>query len=103
MRSERIERKRRPTHPGEILQEDILPAMGLNQAELARRLGVSRRAINELCQEKRGVSVDMAHRLGRFFGNGAAFWLRMQQAIDIWDTEKAKKKEYEKIKPLQAA
>jgi addiction module HigA family antidote len=96
-------RKRRPTHPGEILREDILPAAQITQTDLARMMGVSRRAVNELCQERRGVSTDMAHRLARVFGNAPEFWLRMQQAVDIWDTLEANKREYEKIKPLKVA
>jgi antitoxin HigA-1 len=96
-------RKRRPTHPGAILREDILPAADITQTELANMMGVSRRAVNELCQERRGVSTDMAHRLARVFGNSPEFWLRMQQAVDIWDTLEANKREYEKIKPLKVA
>src|ERR1041385_8913388 len=98
-----ITRNRRPTHPGAILREDILPDAGINQTELANMMGVSRRAVNELCQERRGVSTDMAHRLARVFGNSPEFWLRMQQAVDIWDTLEANKREYEKIKPLKVA
>lgn len=96
-------RKRRPTHPGAILREDILPAADITQTELANMMGVSRRVANELCQERRGVSTDMAHRLARVFGNSPEFWLRMQQAVDIWDTLEANKREYEKIKPLKVA
>jgi len=96
-------RKRRPTHPGAILREDILPAADITQTELANMMGVSRRAVNELCQERRGVSTDMAHRLARVFSNSPEFWLRMQQAVDIWDTLEANKREYEKIKPLKVA
>jgi addiction module HigA family antidote len=58
-------RQRRPTHPGELLREEILPAAKITQAELAKRMGVSRRTVNEICQERRGVSADMAHRLAR--------------------------------------
>jgi addiction module HigA family antidote len=96
-------RKRRPTHPGAILREDILPGADITQTELANMMGVSRRAVNELCQERRGVSTDMAHRLARVFGNSPEFWLHMQQAVDIWDTLEANKREYEKIKPVKVA
>ena len=51
----RNNRKRRPTHPGEILREDILPAPGLTQDKLARLLGVSRRTISEILHERRPV------------------------------------------------
>ena len=53
-------RKRRPTHPGEILREDVLPAAGLTQDKLARLLGVSRRTVSEILHERRPVTTDMA-------------------------------------------
>lgn len=56
---------RRPTRPGEILRADVLPETGLTQGEFARLRGVSRRTVNEILQEKRPVTVDMAHRLAR--------------------------------------
>jgi len=96
-------RKRRPTHPGAILREDILPASGINQTQLADLIGVSRRTVHEVVQERRPLSVDMAQRLSRIFGNSPEFWLNMQQAVDLWDTSESKRKEYEKLKPLKVA
>lgn len=96
-------RKRRPTHPGEILREDVLPNTGLTQGEFARLLGVSRRTVNEILQEKRPVTVDMAHRLARALNTSPDVWLGLQQDIDLWDTLQANKSEYERIKPLKAA
>ena len=93
-------RKRRPTHPGEILREDVLPAAGLNQAQLAKYLGVSRRTISEIVLEKRPVTTDMAHRLARFLKTTPEVWIRLQEAVDLWDTLQAKKKEYTRIRPL---
>lgn len=103
MKNEGIVRRRRPTHPGVILREDILPAAEITQTVLAQMIGVSRRAVNEICQERRGISTDMAHRLARVFGNAPEFWLRMQQAVDLWDAAEANKTEYQKIKPLKVA
>ncbi|MDP3991796.1 MAG: HigA family addiction module antitoxin, partial [Candidatus Colwellbacteria bacterium] len=68
---------RRPTHPGEILREDVLPALDLTQQEFADRLGVSRLTVSEVLLEKRGVTPDMAIRLGKLLGNGPEIWLRM--------------------------
>jgi antitoxin HigA-1 len=68
---------RRPTHPGEILREDVLPALGLTQKEFADRLGVSRLTVSEVLLEKRSVTPDMAIRLGKLLGNGPEIWLRM--------------------------
>lgn len=88
---------RRPTHPGAILREDILPETGLTQTDLADLLGVSRRTINEIVQEHRPVTTDMACRLARAFGSSPQFWLNMQQAVDIWDANQEKGGEYEGI------
>jgi len=92
--------KRRPTHPGELLREDTIPAAGLTPSELAARLGVSRRGINELLQERRAVNPDLAHRLARVFNTTPEFWLRLQEAVDIWDTWHANHREYDRLKPL---
>jgi addiction module HigA family antidote len=96
-------RKRRPTHPGAILREDILPAAGINQTQLADLIGVSRRTVHEVVQERRPITVDMAQRLSRILGNAPQFWLNMQQAVDLWDTAEVKRAEYEKLKPLKVA
>jgi addiction module HigA family antidote len=96
-------RKRRPTHPGEILREDVIPALNITQGEFARTIGVSRRTVNEILQEKRPVTVDTAHRLARALGTSPDVWLSLQQDVDLWDALQEKKGEYERIKPLKAA
>lgn len=93
---------RRPTHPGAILREDVLPALGLTQTVLAQRLGVSRLTVSDLLHEKRSVSPDMALRLGRLLGNGPNVWLRMQQALDLWELERAKARDYAAIERVAA-
>jgi len=95
--------KRRPTHPGEILREDVIPALNITQGEFARTLGVSRRTVNEILQEKRPVTVDTAHRLARALGTSPDVWLGLQQDVDLWDALQANKSEYERIRPLKAA
>ena len=96
-------RKRRPTHPGEILREDVLPAAGLTQDKLAKLLGVSRRTVSEILHERRPVTTDMAHRLARAFGTSPEMWLGLQQDVDLWDTHHARRKEYELIKRVPTA
>src|SRR5579884_1102216 len=93
-------RKRRPTHPGEILREDIIPAANITQTELAARIGVSRRTISEIIHEKRPITTDIAHRLAKVFNTSPEFWLNLQQAVDIWDALQSNKREYDKIKPI---
>lgn len=95
------DKKRQPTHPGEILREDVLPALGLTQMEFANRLGVSRRTVSELLHERRPVTPDMAIRLGRLLGNGPEIWLRMQQTLELWKLEREKR--YSRIKPVDLA
>ena len=91
-------RKRRPTHPGEILRDDVLPGAGLTQDKLARILGVSRRTISEILHERRPVTTDMAHRLARACGTSPEMWLGLQQDVDLWDLHRARHKEYNRIK-----
>jgi len=77
-------RRRPPTHPGEILREDGLPALRLSVAEAARQLRVTRQRLHRVLAGRAPVTAEMALRLGRFCGNGPDLWLRMQQAHDLW-------------------
>ena len=87
----------KPPHPGEVLREDILPALRMQVKELAGHLGVSRQTLSRLIHEKRAVSADMAQRLGQAFGNGARFWLALQMQHDLWN---AKQKSHTEVAPL---
>jgi len=80
--------KRRPTHPGAVLREDVLPALDMTQTELARRLGVSRLSVSELLHEKRALSPEMAARIVRLLNTTPESWLRMQTAVDLWDVQR---------------
>lgn len=76
---------RKPTHPGAILREDVLPALGMTQTELARRLHVSRLTVSELLHEKRRLSPELAARLGKLTDTSAESWLAMQATLDLWE------------------
>lgn len=89
--------KRAPIHPGEILREDVLPALGLSVSEAARRLGVSRQQLHRIIACTHPISIEMALRIGKLSGNGPGLWLRMQQSYDLWHTEHRLKDELEKI------
>src|SRR3974377_523442 len=93
--------KRRPTHPGEMLQEDFMPDFGLTVAGLAEAVGVSRQSINELLRGRRAVSPEMALRLARLFGNSPEFWLNAQRSVDLWDAAQNVKQEVRRINPLR--
>lgn len=92
--------ERRPTHPGEMLREDFLPDFNLTPAELAKAIGVSRQTVYELLREQRRLSPEMAIRLARLFGNSPEFWLKAQQAVDLWEASQALQEEVKRIEPL---
>jgi addiction module HigA family antidote len=94
-------RKRRPTHPGELIRDELLPQFGLSQGELADAIGVSRRTVNEVLTERRGLSVDMGYRFGRLFQVSPGLLIRMQEAVDVWDTLRANGKDYARIRPAR--
>lgn len=98
----RNRRQRPPTHPGEILREDVLPALKLTISEAARQLRVTRQTLHRILSGKSGITPEMAVRLGKFCGNGPAIWLRMQQTYDLWHAERRLGDELEKI-PAHAA
>ncbi len=80
--------RRPPTHPGEILREDMLKGLGLSVSEAARRLGVSRQQLHRILACTHPITTEMALRIGKFAGNGPGLWLRMQQNYDLWHTTK---------------
>lgn len=92
--------KRPPTHPGEILKEDFLSPLGITQTDLAKALKTSFRTINEILNEKRNVSPDMALRLSRYFGTSPEVWIGLQADYDLYWAMTKSKKTIDGIKPL---
>jgi len=78
---------RKPTHPGAVLREDVLPELGWTQAELANRLMVSRQTVSQLLHEEKAVTAEMAIRISSTVGGTPESWLSMQQAVDLWEAE----------------
>jgi addiction module HigA family antidote len=93
----------RPIHPGEILREDVLPALGRPKTEIARLLGISRQTLYDILNEKQPVTAAMALRLGKLCGDGPEIWLNMQKRHDLQIAERELRTELEKIPHLQAA
>ncbi len=91
--------KRPPIHPGEIMREDVIPALGLSVSEAARQMGVSRQQLHRILACTHPITTEMALRIGKFAGNGPGLWLRMQQSYDLWYAERRMKGELSKIKP----
>jgi addiction module HigA family antidote len=73
----------RPVHPGDILREDVLPALGKPKTEIARLLGVSRQALYDILSENQPLTAQMALRIGKLCGNGGDIWYAMQRAYDM--------------------
>ncbi len=93
----RVPKYRPPSHPGEILLKDFLEPMGITQRELADALHVPYQRINELVNQKRGMTPSTALRLSKFFGNSSEFWLNLQQ---IWELYHVMKEEEEELKTI---
>jgi antitoxin HigA-1 len=73
-----------PAHPGEFLEEIVIPATGKSKTEIAKLLGVSRQTLYDLTGKKQAVTPEMALRLGKLFGDGPQVWMRMQVEHDLW-------------------
>jgi addiction module HigA family antidote len=91
-----------PTHPGEVLREDVIPALELRKTEIARRLGISRQTLYDILDEKQPVTPAMALRLGKFFGNGPEFWLNLQRDYDLRTLEPKMRDALGAIEPVAA-
>ncbi len=83
-----IHRNRPPTHPGAVLREDVLEALGMTVTEAAAHLGVARKTLSALLNEHAGVSPQMAVRIGLATDTNPESWLRMQMAFDLWHAER---------------
>lgn len=90
-----------PAHPGELLRDEILPALRMTKSEIADHLGISRQHLYDILNEKKPVSPEVAVRLGKAFGDGPGVWLRMQAAYDAWHAQK--RVDVRKIPVLHAA
>ncbi len=73
-----------PTHPGELLREDLIPATGKPKAEIARMLGISPQHLQDILSARKPVSPEVAVRLAKLFGTAPLFWIRMQGAYEVW-------------------
>jgi antitoxin HigA-1 len=80
----KVPKHRPPSHPGEILLKDFLEPMGITQRQLADALHVPYQRVNELINQKRGITPSTALRLSKFFGNSSSFWLNLQQNWEIY-------------------
>jgi antitoxin HigA-1 len=93
--------KCKPTHPGAVLREDV-PTLRIRRPILPGGLWVLRLTVSELLLEKRGLSPEIAVRIGRLLNTTAESWLRMQEALDVWKVHQHPEK-LAAIQPIKAA
>lgn len=92
----------RPSHPGELLREDIFPALRLTVTAAAKRLGSSRQTLHAALAERSAVTREMVVRLGKLCGDGPDIWLRMQMARDLWQAKRDLPEKVKQIPTLHA-
>jgi antitoxin HigA-1 len=90
-------------HPGEILKKEFLEPLEISGYRLAHELGVKAQSINDIVLQKRGISADMAVRLGRFFHTSPEFWFNLQSAFDLARAVSTLKRKLSKIQPFKKA
>ncbi len=95
--SMRTKRTRKPTSPGEMLQEEFLTPLGLTQRQFADHLGVEIKAINRLINNKTSITPTMALKLSSALGTSPEFWLNLQNATDLWEVQNSNIELPEKI------
>ena len=97
--------KRKPASVGEMLIEEFMEPLGLTQGALAEAMGVQRKHVNELCNDRRKVTAPTALILARVFGNSPDFWLNVQRRSDLWDAMNSPRERarIERARPLRTA
>ncbi|MGA9068845.1 MAG: HigA family addiction module antitoxin [Terracidiphilus sp.] len=97
--------ERKPVSAGEMLTEEFLVPMKLTQGALAEAMGVERKLVNELCNNRRAVTADTALMLALVFGNSPEFWLNIQRRTDLWEALHTPKRRQriEQARALQVA
>lgn len=91
---------RKPSHPGALIRNVILPETHLTISELARRCGVARNTMSKVVNERGDVTGDIAIRLSRVLGSTPRFWLGMQTNLNLWQLEHKNKRAYQKMERL---
>jgi len=91
--------KRKPTHPGKIIQEDYLKPLSLTITEIAATLEVSRKTLSKIINERGAITPDMSLRLARAFDTTPELWMNLQRNYDLWHAENLSK-DWQRVKPL---
>jgi addiction module HigA family antidote len=91
--------KRQPTHPGKIIKEDYLLPLSLTIKDMAFRLGISRKTLSKIINERGTITPDMALRLSRAFDTTPDLWMNLQKNHDLWYAERSSNS-WQLVKPL---
>jgi len=75
---------RKPTHPGEVLYEDVLKPLGISITEAARNLEISRKTLSEIVNGRCSLTPEMAVRIGYATNTSPESWINMQTKFDLW-------------------
>lgn len=85
-------------HPGEVLKKEFLEPMNISENRLSEAINVPQNQVDEIIEEKKPITADIAIRLSKFFGTSAEFWLNLQNLYDLEEEEKNHAEEFYKIK-----
>ncbi len=92
---------RKPSHPGALIRNVILPETGLTISSLAERCGVARNTMSKIVNERGDVTEDLAIRLSRVLGSTPQFWIAMQTKLNLWKLEQKNNRLYSRMKRVQ--
>ena len=92
---------RKPSHPGALIRNVILPETGLTISDLAQRCGIARNTMSKVVNERGDVTGDIAIRLSRVLGSTPRFWLGMQSKLNLWKLEQSNSRIYDKIQRVR--
>jgi antitoxin HigA-1 len=97
--------KRKPATVGGILVKEFIEPLGLTPGDLAQAMGVPRKHVNELCNDRRAITADTSLMLARVFGNTADFWLNVQRRNDLWEAlhSPERRRRIERARPVRRA
>ena len=100
-----LQTTRKPVTAGEVLVEEFLGPLALTQSALAEAMGVPRKHVNELCNDRRSVTAPTALILARVFGTTPDFWLNVQRRSDLWAAmnDPRERERIERAHPLNSA
>lgn len=94
-----IEMTRKPTHPGRIIREDYLLPLSISIKDMAENLGVSRKTLSKIVNEKGSITPEMALRLSRAFDTTPDLWMNLQKNYDLWNAKNSSTT-WQLVKPI---